>query len=130
MPELARGARGEGVLEVDGERVEVLFTNRALMEAEQATGKTVLELARAAASEKLGIGDVAKLLAVGMENARRAQARRDGKPGGRTKNVNDALDIMDKLGFATVTACVMEGLSAVLSWAPDEEEGDGENPPS
>lgn len=124
-----QGARGEGFVTVGGERIEVLFTNRALMEAEQATGKTVLELARAATNERLGIGDVAKLLAIGMENARRAQARRDGTPGGRTRNVNDALDIMDKVGFSTVTACVMGGLAAVLSYDEDDEAGENETSP-
>lgn len=120
------GARGEGYIDDGENRVEVLFTNRALMEAERATGKTVMQIARALESDGLGITDVAHLLAVGMEHARR-EARRLGRHGGRGFNVNDALDLMDRVGWATCTAVVMEALSAVLQYGTgtgDESSAD------
>lgn len=112
------GARGEAVIEVPGrEPVTILFTNRALADAERATGKSVLELAQGAGDGRLGVGDIARLLHVGMESA-----RRDARTGGRSYSVNDAFSILDAVGFAAVSAAVMEAIAAVLSYDPNEEE--------
>ncbi len=118
------GARGEVTVEVPGrEPVTVLFTNRALADAERAVGKSVLEMARGAGDGRLGIADVAQLLYVGME-----AARRDARAGGRSYNVNDAYEILDAAGFAAVAAAVMEAMAAVLSYDPGE--GGDERPPA
>ena len=69
---MATGARGEGIIELKDENgnvtetVSVLFTNRALAEAENATGKSTLQLLNAATMQLMGVGEVAQLLAGGM----------------------------------------------------------------
>ncbi len=118
------GARGEAVIEVPGgEPVTILFTNRALADAERATGKSVLDLAREAGQGRLGMADTAQLLYVGME-----AARRDARVGGRAYNVNDAYAVLDAVGYARVAAPVMEAIAAVLAFEAGGEEGD--NPPA
>lgn len=110
------GARGEGHLQLaEGERA-ILFTNRALADAERLTGKTVLQIAGAAAQNALGIGDTAVLLQVGME-----QARSDLNRGGKPYTLADAYAVLDEVGFAATLAAVIEGVAAVLSWEQPHE---------
>jgi hypothetical protein len=119
---MATGARGEAVLMVGDEQVTALYTNRALAEAERATGKTILEIARGAESGNLGIGDVAQLLHVGMEHA-----RRESRAGGRSYTINDAWQVLDMLGFGAVAAAVFEAVAAVLSFSAEDAD---DNPPA
>ena len=115
-----RGARGEGTLTTaDGDEVRVLYTNRALAEAEQAMGKSVLAVAQGFADGDSGIGDMAALLQAGME-----AARHDGREGGRRVAVNDAFEVMDAVGFAGVATVVMEAVSDVLSYDPASSESE------
>ena len=116
---MATGARGEGYLELDGEQYPVLFTLRALADAERLTGKTVLQLMAAAQSNSMGVGDLAQLLAVGMEYARRENSGR-----GKAYNANDAWRLLDELGFGPVAVVVFEALAAVMSYRRE-----GRNPP-
>lgn len=110
---MATGARGEGYLELDGETYAILFTNRALADAERATGKSVMQLMSAAQANAIGINDVVHLLAVGLE-----YARREGRTRPTGYNANDAWRLLDQLGFATVAAVVLEALAAVMSYRP------------
>lgn len=113
------GPRGESrILLPDGGEITVLFTNRALAEAETALNKSVLQLARQAADGGIGIGDIAQLLAVGMEYARRDA----GIPGPRL-NLSDAYRVLDAVGFVAAAQAVLESLAAVLSYQAD-------NPPA
>ncbi len=114
---MATGARGEGFLEFEGERYPILFTLRALADAEQATGKTVMQLLSQAQANAMGIGDVARLLTVGLE-----YARRDGRTRAQGYNLNDAWRLLDKLGFAPVAVVVYEALAAVMSYSPAAED--------
>jgi len=110
------GPRGEGRLVLaDGAVVEILFTNRALAEAETLIGKSVLRLADTARSNDLGMGDVAKLLYVGM-----AASQRDSGVGGLRIAMKDAWDVLDKVGFQRVAIVVMEALAVVLSYGTEE----------
>lgn len=120
---MTTGARGEGYLELEGESYVVLFTNRALADAERATGKTVMQLMAAAQGNAIGMGDVAHLLAVGLEYARREHRNRTG---GYT--ANDAWRLLDQLGFATVAAVVLEALAAVMSYRPGPGKEDASPP--
>ncbi len=119
---MATGARGEATIVLsDTEQRAVLFTNRALADAERMTGKTVLQLVTAAGRGELGMADTAALLLVGMENA-----RRDAKVGGRSFIIGDAYDVMDQVGFAECARAVMEALAAVVAY----ERPDNEHPPA
>lgn len=101
------------------DEIDILFTNRALAQAEVQLGKTVLELAGDAADGNLGMGDVARLLLVGMQ-----AAHRDNKLSGKPPSLNDAWDVMDAAGFSEVARVVFEALAAVLSYDPKEESDD------
>lgn len=120
------GARGEAKIELrddNGEITEtvvVLFTNRALAEAEQATGKSVMQLLSAAVRSDMSVCDIAQLLAVGME-----AARREARTGSRALTLNDAYRVMDHVGWKRVASAILPALTAVFAY--DQEE---EHPPS
>lgn len=115
------GPRGESRIQLpDGSEVVVLFTNRALAEAETALNKSVLQLARQAAEGGIGIGDVAQLLVVGIEYARRDA----GTPGPRL-NLSDAYRVLDAIGFVAAAQAVLESLAAVLSYQADNPPATG-----
>ncbi len=116
-----QGARGEGIIQHGETEYRVLFTNRAVAEAESATGKSVIALAQGFANGTTGIGDVARMLATGLE-----AARRDANAGGRTYTLMDAYQIMDAVGFTTVARVVMEAVSVVLKFDGEEQAGQGE----
>jgi len=111
------GARGEGIIRHGETEHRILFTNRALAEAESATGKSVLALAQGFGAGTTGVGDIAQMLAVGLE-----AARRDANAGGRTYTVADAYRIMDQVGFGETARSVMEAMSAVLRFGTDQDE--------
>ena len=98
------------------DEIEILFTNRALAQAEVQLGKTVLQIATGAADGDLGMGDVARLLLVGMQ-----AARRESRSGRKPPSLNDAWDVMDQVGFSETARVVFEALAAVLSYDPKEE---------
>jgi len=122
-------ARFEGLLELDtGKEVRVLFTNRALAEAEQQMGKGVIGVAQGFASGQTGLFELAHLLRAGMEFA-----RRDARVGGRPVSLNDAYEVLDTAGFTRVAQMVMETLAACLSYdpgnaLPDGSAGNGADP--
>lgn len=120
------GARGEAILTVDGKEYRVLFTNRALAEAEKALGKSTTAIMRAAINNELGIGDLAVLIQVGM-NA----ARRDAMGGTRLLPANAALDLLDHLGFLKALVPVVTAITEVLTYDPESggEGGDAEETP-
>lgn len=103
------GARGEAFIEYDGETLPILLTNRALADAEKATGKTAVQIARDTQSSAISVGDVAELLRAGLE-----YGRRDAGTRGRVYTLNDAWDVMDAVGFTPVAAIVLNALAAVL----------------
>jgi hypothetical protein len=113
------GARGERFLEANGQRYTVLFTNRALAEAERALARPIIGLLTSAQGGDLSIGDVARLLQIGLECG-----RRDAQAPGPQLTLQDAWGIMDELGFSQVTQAVFGAVADVLSYraAPVESE--------
>ncbi|MDZ4346865.1 MAG: GTA-gp10 family protein [Candidatus Binatia bacterium] len=114
---MVTGARGEGILELDGEQYAILLTNRALADAERMTDKSILQLLGGVEMGTLRITDVIHLLTVGLEYARKDGG---GKAGGH--NTNDAWRLMDGLGFTTVAKAVYDALKAVLNYDLEEKE--------
>jgi len=105
------GARGEATI-IAGEReVRILFTNRALADAEAQIGKSIIAVAQGFADGSSGITETAHLLRAGME-----AARRDAGEGGRTVALTDAYVVLDEAGFAAVATAVCEAIAAVLSY--------------
>lgn len=116
MDQVKTGARGEALLSVEGTDYPILFTNRALAQAERVIDKPMLQLLNALQESNLGINDMAQLLAIGMEFG-----RRDAKAGGRAFTVDDAWRVMDALGFTTVTTAVIGAIAAVIAYSAESE---------
>jgi len=125
---MALGARGEGHIELLDENgnvietVPILFTNRAIAEAERLTGKSIFQLLNAVRQDAVGIGEVAQLLAVGME-----AARREAQSGSRSLTINDAYRVMDHVGWKACAAVVYPALTAVFAYDQQERLS---NPPA
>jgi hypothetical protein len=119
-------ARSEGTIQANGAdgrptEVTVLFTNRALAEAEAAIGRGIIGVAQGFRDGRSGVGDVAQLLRAGMEAARRDQRR-----GGRVVTLLDAYRVLDEAGFTAVAEVVMTAVAEVLGYSGEkaEEEAD------
>lgn len=112
------GARGEGTILTDerGE-VQVLYTNRALFEAEKSMGCSVIAALQGIQTNETGITEVAHLLRAGME-----AARRDARSGGRPISLSNAFEVLDDAGFIAVINVVAEAVAAVISYG--EEDAD------
>lgn len=110
------GARGEGTLEIDGREVRILFTNRALAQAEQRMNKGALAVVRELVAGEGKISDVAQLLREGMQAANRDNGHRR-----ETVSLNDAYDLIDQVGIKTAMITVMEAMTAVLTYSGEEE---------
>ena len=108
-------ARAERVItDSDGNETRVLFTNRAIAEAEILMGRPVMQMLTALTENKGSLGDIAGLLRAGMESA-----RKDAKAGGKVISMNDAYGVMDTVGFAAVVGPVAEAIAAVISYSQD-----------
>lgn len=118
---MTQGARGEAILTLDGTALPILFTNRALAQAEKAIGKPMLQLLQRLETSTLGIADTAQLLAIGLEFG-----RRDAKVGGSPVTLDDAWRVMDGLGFTTIITAVLGAVADVLAFDP----GDADHPPA
>lgn len=113
-------ARGEQFIQAGDREIKILFTNRALAEAEQAMGKSIIGVAQGLVNGQAGIIEVAHLLRTGMQAARREDGERP-----FAVQMDKAYRLLDEVGFATVTTAVMEAVTAVLGYNPEEEEDDG-----
>lgn len=112
------GARGEATLEFQGETLPILMTNRAIAEAEKATGKPVSQLALAAETGAIGVNDVVQLLRAGLEYGRRdAGIRR------KVYSTSEAFDVMDTCGFKRCATTVFLALAEVIAYEGDEDDG-------
>ena len=111
------GARGESIIHVNGHEVNLLFTNRALLSAEKQLGKGILGILDGFMSNTSGYTELVALLRAGMEAAR-IDTRSSGKP----VSNNDAIDLIDEIGFAAALTPVMEAVAIVISYSPDQED--------
>ncbi|HUW13078.1 MAG TPA: GTA-gp10 family protein [Anaerolineae bacterium] len=121
------GARGEIHLTVAGQERALLYTLRALAEAEARLAKPMLTLLEDVSRRSVTLSEVAQLLLVGMEGA-----RRDAQAGGRACTINDAWELMEGLGFGPALDAVTDGVLAAISYKQPGDEGgsDDENPPA
>jgi len=110
------GARGEGTIDVNGAELPVLLTNRAIAEAEKATGKSIVQLAQEAKAGSIGVGDIAALLRAGLEYGRRDAGLRR-----QMYTMADTYDVMDACGFAVAAQIVLTAVAEVLSYRPDAD---------
>lgn len=113
------GARGEATIQAGDREFVVLYTNRALAEAEEQTGKSIIQISEGFANGATGVSDLAYLLRAGME-----AARRDAREGGRPVSMPTAFEVLDDAGFAVVAEAVMLAVAAVLSYGTSAEDSD------
>jgi len=116
---MVTGARGESTIQAGDREVRVLFTNRALGDAEQQLGRSIIGVSRGLQDGSSGIREIVVLLRVGME-----AARRDAREGGRSITIPDAYNVLEHAGFAAVTEAVMMSVAAVLSYGTEVEVDD------
>lgn len=119
------GARGERTIRAGGREVPVLFTYRALVDAEKRLGKPILSVVEGFTSGSSGLTETITLLHVGME-----AARVDGKQGGLPVSLKDAYRVMDEAGFAEVAGPVMAAVADVIGYSGDGSAGEGEPDPN
>lgn len=112
-----KGARSEAIVTVDDEEIELLFTNRALAEAERAMGKGLWGGLQA---DELRVDDVAHLIRAGL-----AAARREHGGSGKPVSMDDAWRLMDALGFQKALQIAAEAIAEVLTYEPEDDA----NPP-
>lgn len=107
---------GEGIIQAGEKEVRVFFNNRALAEAEQQMGKSVIGVAEGFADGRSGVLELAHLLRAGMTAATRHNGR--GKPA----SLIQAYQVMDDAGFAAVAEVVMVVLADVLGYDPKADD--------
>jgi len=121
------GARGESVIHTSNGEIYLLFTNRAILTAEKQLGKGILGVLDGFVNGSSGYTDLVALLRAGRD-----AARMDNRGSGRPVSNNDALDVIDQVGFAAAITPVMEALAAVISYDAGNEDSqigdDGADP--
>ena len=114
------GARGEEYIQLsDGSELRILMTNRALIQVEDRMNGSIIEISQGFSEGSSGITEVVQLLRSGMDAARLDEHR-----GGRGISRQDALDVLDDVGFAGVAEAVMLAVGAVLSYKAGGEDAD------
>lgn len=117
------GARGTARIVTDEREVEILFTNRALAEAEAAVGFSIVRILEGFRDGGCGLTEAAKILRVGME-----AARRDSRAGGRVVGEEDAFAVLDAVGYTRTLATLMEAIGYVLGYDAEAEAAEGADP--
>lgn len=117
---------GSRVIHHGENEIQILFSNRAIADAEKIMGKGIIGVLRGFNSGDAGISEVAALLQAGMEAARRFY-----RLGGRRITLNDAFDLLDEIGFTALAPAVFEAIGEVISYESDEfsDEADSDEDP-
>ncbi len=92
------------------DEVSIIFTNRALAEAETQTGKSVISFINKISSGDISINEIALYLKVGMEAYRKYAKLAGNKP----VSLDDAYAVMDEVGFAKITEEVVMAIAEAL----------------
>jgi len=128
------GARGEGFIEVDGEQVPILLTNRALAEVEKRLGVRFLGMLAggddsahmmAYLFRELSVECITELLRAGLEYGRQDAGLRR-----QRYTLDEAWQIIDQHGIAEITVIVATALGEVLSYhRTGDKENETDSPP-
>lgn len=104
-------ARGEEVIRTSDDReITILFTNRALAQAEERLGEPIIVIAGKLANGQVGMNQVVQLLRCGME-----ASDRDRGGQGRV-SVQDAYAVIDDVGFLNVVPVIITAMTGCLSY--------------
>lgn len=110
---------GSRVIHHGDEEIQILFSNRAIADAERIMGKGIIGVLRGFNSGDAGVSEVAALLQAGIEAARRFY-----RLGGKRITLNDAFNLMDEIGFTALAPVVFEAIGEVISYESDEYSQD------
>lgn len=120
------GARGEGLITLPGgDEVEILFTNRALAEADSRMTRPVFAVVLTDLPRgEVRLADLAQMLRSGVNAANRDRRRRE------TITMDQAYNIMDSVGISEVMRVVMFAAADVLKFSANgdsapESESEG-----
>lgn len=105
------------------DEVRLLFSNRALADAERIMGKGIIGVLSGFNEGQSGISDLSILIQQGMEAARRYY-----REGGKRVTIQDAFDLLDDVGFSNVASPVFEAIGAVLSYDADQDQEEDDSP--
>jgi hypothetical protein len=106
----------EVVIQGETQEYRVLYTNRALLNVETWTGKSIIQIVRGFVDGKSGVNEIARLLQAGMD-----AARKDGG-GGKQVTLDAALDALDDIGTINALNQLQDAVGGVLN--RDESEPD------
>ena len=106
-------ARGERIIRAGDKEITVLFTNRALADAEERMGRSIFGLVQGLMGGQTGMADIAELLRTGMQAARRDAGERPS-----TVSLDSAYAVLDTAGVTPVATILMSAIAAVLSYDP------------
>lgn len=111
--------RGKRVIQAEDREVEIFYTNYAIAQAEEDMGIPIVKFLQDVETGAFNVGDVGKLLKVGMESA-----RMDARTGGRRVTLRDAFEVMDDVGLGKVLEGVMLAITDVLAKGTPEDDAD------
>lgn len=94
----------------------VLYTNKALLNIETWTGKSIMEIIAGYVNSKTGVKEIARMLQAGMEAARKDSGGKD------QVTLDDALEALDDIGTVNAATEIAEAVKGVLN--RDEGEPD------
>ena len=99
----------EVIIQGETQEYRVLYTNRALLNVETWTGKSIMEIVAGYVSGKTGVNDIARMMQAGMDAAR--------KDGGSGKQVtlDDALAALDDIGTVNAATEIADAVKGVLN---------------
>lgn len=112
---------GTKVIQNGDAEILLLYSNRAIADAERLMGKGIIGVLNGFETGQSGVNEIAALLAAGMEAARRYY-----RLGGKRVTLNQAFEIMDQIGFTVAMANVFEAVGEVIAFEPEDEESDPE----
>jgi flagellar capping protein FliD len=106
---------------IQGETTEyrVLYTNRALLNVETWTGKSIIQIVRGFLDGKSGVNEIARLLQAGMD-----AARKDAGTGNKQVTLEDALDALDDIGTINALNQLQDAVGGVLNKVEGDQEPD------
>ena len=116
------GARGEAVIQTEAGEVRILYTARAIVDIEKTIGKAVPQIMQAFEVGEWYTSEIAHMLRAGMENHRRDSGMR-----GQIVSFNNALDMIDEIGFSSIAVFVFEAIQQFYTFGTEDSDTDDPN---
>lgn len=106
----------EVLIQGENEEYRVLYTNRALLNVETWTGKSINQIISGFIDGKSGVHEIARLLQAGIDAARKDSG------GGKQVTLDDALSALDDIGTVNALNQIQEAVIGVLNRGESEPD--------